>query len=203
MALGDSITAGVDDAIPPEAQDGYRGHFLSAFPDLIPVGSQSGPVTPNEGHPGFTSANTPTGILGNIATWWALNPAKYVLLHIGTNDSALGGDDAASAALSAANISDIVDYIHAQSPTTIIYVALIINARSDYVSLNPFIALQRPAVAAAMVGKTWVRVVDMPHTVGVDLADSQFSDIVHPNNTPTSGSGYVEMADTWIANFVP
>lgn len=184
MPLGDSITYGFAGA--EFNLGGYWPTVAAGLPGLTPLGSLFNGIDWNEGHSSATSAD----ILSNIATYWAANPTQIVLLHLGTNDQFLGGSDAASAALSASNISDIVDYIHQQNSSARIYVARIINARSDRVSLNTFIGLQQTAVAAAMAGKSWVTMMTMPA-----LTDPQFADDVHPNN----GSGYPAMGAAWIA----
>ncbi len=194
MPLGDSITYGTDDTIPANPSGGYRPYLATLLPTCTFVGSQT-LTGKHEGHPSFTSANDGTGILGNIATWYAANPAQIVLLHIGTNDRLLGANDAASAALSASNVAAICDYIHAQSPSAHIFHAGIINARSDQVTNNAFFDVQRPAAAAAVVGKSWVHQVTMP-----TLVDADFSDGVHPSSAV--GKGYSKMATAWYAAIV-
>lgn len=198
LPTGDSLTEGTDNSSPPAAPGGYRPYLQARLPNTLFVGSQVN-TGHHEGHPSFTSANDGTGILGNIATWYAANPGQIVPLHIGTNDQGLAGNDAASAAASASNIAAICDYIHAQSPSAIIFLAKIINCKTTRPLLNAFIVLQRAAMVSAVAGKAWVRVVDMP-----PLADSDFGnapgDDVHPSSAP--GKGYEKMANAFYAAIV-
>lgn len=174
------------------AQSAWRGPLMLVRPDIyLPVGSLSTSPPPlpvpqhlnkHECHVGFTSADFVT----NMVAYWAANPASIVLFNIGTNDAIA----ARTAAAVAADVVTVVDYIHAQSPNTVIHFATAINMRSDQTAGNANLDLQRPAVLAALAGKSWVRAKEMPKTI----PDSEFDDPYH-----LLGPGYQRMRDVWAS----
>lgn len=184
MPLGDSITAGT-------LPGGYRAKFIYDNARFMPVGSSTvnppslpalADRTHHEGHPGFGSDT----ILAALPGYWAANPAQFVLLHIGTND-ALGQP----ATFTATNIAAIVDYIHAQSPGTFVYVAGVINADSSATSVNALLDAQRPLVQALCAARpSFTKYVAMPH-----LSDAEMDGGLHPNTL----AAYAKMADAWTA----
>lgn len=172
------------------ARAGFRFKVMLLRPGLfLPVGSLnvSPPPPPfewadkHEGRVGYT-----TGLwLADLPTIWAANPADIVFLHLGTNDVITG----VATATTASNTAAILDYIHAQSPATIIYRGTTINFRSDQAAFNATMVTQRSDVAAACAGRAWVRTVNMP-----SIPDVNFDDFVH-----LLSDGYQQMADAWVA----
>ena len=127
MPLGDSITlrAGLT------SLNGYRKPLYWALTDagynFDFVGSQTDGVFPDpnhEGHSGWHADTTGTNdILGQVYNWLTANPADIVLLHIGTNDVTVGGEDANE-------VSDILDEIDRFSTDIKVILAFIIDRRT-------------------------------------------------------------------------
>jgi lysophospholipase L1-like esterase len=188
MPLGDSITEG-------GPTGGYRRKFITENGRFLPVGSLSSdpPAAPfpatrikHEGHAGFTSAQ----ILSNIATYWTANPADNVLLHLGTNDALA----LTAAATTAANVAAIIDYIHAQSPATRIYLAGTINMTSSFTAENALVLAQRPLYREIATNRaSFCKYVTMP-----TYTDGQLDGGPHPANA----AAYDLMADAWTAGMV-
>jgi lysophospholipase L1-like esterase len=198
LFLGDSITLGTPGW--PTAVSGWRGEFLRALPGLFPTGElATNPVSPvdgsgnaistsknlHDGHSGLWPAFIYTNLLPGI---WDVAAAQRVTILLGANSISQG----ISPAQNAADIANIIDYIHGRSPLTRIWVAGVTNWRSDQTAYNPILDAQRPLVQAVSDARpTFCTYVTMP-----TLLDSEFSDTIHPN-----AAGYTRIANAWIAAF--
>jgi lysophospholipase L1-like esterase len=183
MFLGDSITEG-------GPTGGYRT-YLCATGQYVPKGSLTTDPPPlydryfdnHEGHGGFTSAS----VLSNIATWWAANPASVVFLMIGTNDAIAG----TSATTTASNVAAIIDYIHTQSPSTLVYLMGPTNADSSQTAWNALLTQQRVNnIALAAARSSWCTYITMP-----TLTNAQIDGTVHPVNA----AAYALLANAILA----
>jgi lysophospholipase L1-like esterase len=199
MPLGDSITQGVNDTVPPTGPVGYRGtlwtQLLTDGFNVNFVGSLvDGPSTidrDHEGHGGFRIDQILTAIDGYLA---AASP-DIILLHIGTNDLLQG----ASPDLAAQRLAALLDRIHQDRPTAQVIVASIIPVRSpNAFNVDPQLFAQYVARIPALVGDRaalgWrISHVDMATLAA--LTSSEYDSVgIHPTD-----SGYAKMAAVWHA----
>jgi lysophospholipase L1-like esterase len=190
MPLGDSITYGIGST----NSNGYRKPLYQALAaadcNFDFVGSQTNgdfPDPNHEGHPGWQAdtVGTDSDILGQVYNWLTANPTDIVLLHIGTNDITVGGQNANE-------ISHILDRIDDFSTDIKVILALIINRTDDpnkaQATTQFNIDVNNMAQNRIAAGDDIV-VVDMEHALNyaTDMADS-----LHPNDT-----GYGKMANVW------
>jgi lysophospholipase L1-like esterase len=186
MPLGDSITSGVGST----NNNGYRKplylKLTEAGYNFDFVGSQTNGdfADPNhEGHSGWHADTTGTNdILGQIYNLLAVNPADIVLLHIGTNDISVGGQDANE-------ISDILDEIDRFSTDIKVILALIINRQSYSPETTQFNNDVSNMAQSRIDAGDDIIVVDMESALNyaTDMADN-----THPND-----AGYAKMAEVW------
>ena len=184
MPLGDAITAGSTDG--SNTTSGYRQVLRSSLTDLGYavefVGSQGMAPDRHEGHLG--SQVTSAHISGNIEGWLSANPADVVLLHIGSQDFASGGD----VSVSNARIGNILDAIDAWAAAAGQRITVLLAEIIDQQPANAAVtAFNRLVLGRAQPDK--VIVVDQHGALDypADLADG-----LHPNST-----GYQKMAAAW------
>jgi len=192
MPLGDSITLG-------NANGGYRQKLYLDLTDdgfnVDFVGNQSDPDSPDpwfdtdhEGHPGW-HANQ---IRDNVYDWLELNPADFVLLHIGTNDISYG-DKAQNVKNEVNEILDNIDlYEDDYNKDITVFLARII-LRTDDVAKNE----TTKAFNDALEDMALDRIADGDDIIIVDMENAltypdDMASGVHPNAV-----GYQKMADVW------
>ena len=185
MPLGDSITLGYP---------GGAGYRQKLYADLVSSGfslnivgslddgaSEFPPVfdTDHEGHDGWTD----TQIAANVYGFLEINPADFVLLHIGTN-----GLDTSSA-----DVEDIlteIDRFEADySTSVIVIVVLIINHKQPISTLTTFNDNVEAMVNMRISEGDLIVKVDMENALAYP---GDMLDTLHPNE-----SGYEKMADVW------
>jgi len=192
MPLGDSITEGYIEDVDPSELFGYRGHLWlmlqNAGHEADFVGSQSmgEAVVPAfdtdfEGYFGWTSYS-----LSSI-TYESLmqNPADIVLLHIGSNDVAIG-----SSVDGVVQMLDQIDRYERDSGQPVkVFVSMIIDqAYYDVKQFNENLAV---AIGTRIRYDDNITLVNMYSDTGLTMND--YSDKIHPNN-----SGYSKMATVWF-----
>jgi lysophospholipase L1-like esterase len=186
MPLGDSITRGVGST----NSNGYRKPLYLALADAgynfdFVGGQTAGDFQDlnHEGHGGWHADTAGTSdILGQVYNWLTANPADIVLLHIGTNDITVGGQNANE-------VSDILNEIDRFSTDIKVILALIIDRQTHSSATTQFnIDVNNMAQSRIAAGDDII-VVDMEHALSY-LTDMY--DYLHPNNT-----GYAKMADAW------
>jgi lysophospholipase L1-like esterase len=206
MPLGDSITRGFTGS---SDDTGYRRelYLLLAEADYSVnfIGSQIGGIpndfdSDHEGHSGFHADGSPDGdgedILDNVFDWLIDqqnlgNPADIVLLHIGTNDISVGGEDADE-------VDAILDEIDQYDQNTWVVLARIINRVNYSQATTDF----NDSVATMVQNRINLQgdrlfLVDMENGAGIiysDQPDGDMEDDIHPND-----SGYAKMADVWFS----
>jgi lysophospholipase L1-like esterase len=205
MPLGDSITDGFTGS---SDDTGYRRelYFLltAAGYSVNFVGSQTSGIPldfdrDHEGHGGFHADGSPAGdgedIFDNVRDWLIDqqnngNPSDIVLLHIGTNDITVGGEDANE-------VDDILDEIDQYDPNTWVIVARIINrvnysqATTDFNNSVATMVQNRINLGDKLL--LW----DMENGAGIIYSDQPGGDMfddLHPNDT-----GYPKMANLWFS----
>ena len=197
MPLGDSITQGVNDTLPPGGYPGYRAPLwdqlvLDGF-DVDFVGSLvDGPASidrNHEGHGGFRIDQ----ILASLNSYLTAAGPDVILLHIGTNDLLQG----ASVDQTTQRLAELMDRIHELRPTAHLIVTSIISVRTPNVfNADPQLFAQYAANVAGLVGDRaalgWrISHLDMAGLVGLTQSEWD-SNGVHPN-----GPGYGKMAGVW------
>jgi lysophospholipase L1-like esterase len=186
MPLGDSITVGIGSA----NYNGYRKplylKLINDGYDIDFVGTQSDgdfADCDHEGHQGWEAeGGTGGGILPNVYNWLTANPADIVLLHIGTNDITVGGQDPNE-------ISAILDEIDRFSEDTKVIVALIINRQTYSPETTQFNNEVKDMASSRIAAGDDIVIVDMENVLNYS---TDMYDNLHPND-----SGYVKMADVW------
>ena len=197
MPLGDSITQGVNDTLPPGGYPGYRAPLwnqlvLDGF-DVDFVGSLvDGPASidrNHEGHGGFRIDQ----ILASINSYLTAAGPDVILLHIGTNDLLQG----ASVDQTTQRLAQLMDRIHELRPTAHLIVTSIISVRTpNTFNIDPQLFSEYAANVAGLVGdraaQGWrISHLDMANLVG--LTQSEWDSIgIHPNDV-----GYGKMAAVW------
>ena len=197
MPLGDSITQGVNDTLPPGGYPGYRAPLwnqlvLDGF-NIDFVGSLvDGPFSidrNHEGHGGFRIDQ----ILANINSYLTSAGPDVILLHIGTNDLVQG----ASVDQTTQRLAELLDRIHQLRPSAHLIVASIISVRTpNTFNINPQLFADYAANVAGLVGdraaQGWrISHLDMANLVG--LTQSNWDSVgIHPNDV-----GYGKMAAVW------
>jgi lysophospholipase L1-like esterase len=186
MPLGDSITQGAG----LTGSDGYRKPLYlvltNAGYNFDFVGSQTSgdfPDPNHEGHAGWHADTTGTNdILGQVYNWLTANPADIILLHIGTNDITVGGQDANE-------VSDILDEIDRFSTDIKVILALIINRRTYSPQTTQFNQNVNNMARNRIAAGDDIIIVDMENALNyaTDIADN-----LHPND-----AGYAKMAEVW------
>jgi len=198
LAFGDSITFGAGST----DGGGYRSKLQAlAYSDGVPirfVGTQAaGPATvsglsflsANEGHPGYTIANTPTpssGITELVATVFPATTPDIVLLHIGVNDV----NYSAGLPTMLDRLTTLVQTIFNAAPR-----CRVVLAKNTVVNMGPLAAWDTyvagvPGVAATFASSGYICTsVDMSV---IPWSTTDFADGVHPND-----SGYAKMAGIW------
>jgi len=192
MPLGDSITEGYIEGVDPSELFGYRGQLWyllqNADYEADFVGSQimGEAVEPAfdtnfEGYYGWTSY-----ALDDI-TYASLieNSADIVLLHIGTNDLAIGPSVAG-----VVQILDQIDRYERDSGQTVkVFVAMIIE-QADY-DVKQFNENLAATIGTRIRYGDNLTLVNMYTGAGLTLSD--YSDRIHPN-----ANGYSKMASVWF-----
>ena len=192
MPLGDSITEGIGST----NDNGYRKPLYLELVDanwsIDFVGSQiSGDFADpdHEGHAGWQANEILDGhpnepAAGKLADWLVAHQPDIVLLHIGSNDITVGGQDANE-------VSDILDEIDGYSDDVTVILALIIDRQPHSPATTQFnIDVNNMAQNRIAAGDDII-IVDMEHAL--DYNDSNdMVDYLHPND-----SGYAKMADVW------
>ena len=190
MPLGDSITRGWYGS--PGA-NGYRKPLYlnltnhSYNVDFVGCQNDGDFADRNhEGRDGWHAAGGPNGnnILPNVYNWLTAHPADIVLLHIGTNDISVGGQDANE-------VNDILDEIDRYNPDITVVLALIINRKSyNSITTQYNNSLNQMAMNRIANGDDII-IVNMENALNysTDMADN-----LHPND-----SGYAKMANVWFA----
>ncbi|MDW7693240.1 putative Ig domain-containing protein [Flammeovirgaceae bacterium SG7u.111] len=152
----------------------------------------------NEGYPGMSI----DFIAGKVYDLLTANPADYVLLHIGTNDSGIGTP--ASRAEKVGELLDEIDRYETDNSTEVtVLLALIINkaaptASADITDFNSAVVTMAQERVANDGDE--IVLVDMENGAGLDYRvdgivpydDGDFHDELHPND-----DGYVKMAHVW------
>jgi len=187
MPLGNSITRGVGST----DLNGYRKPLYQALMaagyNFDFVGSQTDgnfPDPDHEGHGGWHADTTGTNdILGQVYNWLTANPADIVLLHIGTNDITVGGEDANE-------VSDILDEIDRFSTDIKVILAFIIDRQTHSPATIQFNTDVNDMAQNRIATGDDIIIVDMESALdyGTDMADD-----LHPND-----AGYAKMADIWF-----
>jgi len=192
MPLGDSITEGYIEDVDSSELYGYRGHlwlllqnegYEADFVGSQIMGEAVEPAfdTDFEGYYGWTSY-----ALSSI-TYESLiqNPADIVLLHVGTNDLALG-----PSTTGVVQILDQIDRYERDSGQTVkVFVSMIIEqADYDVKQFNENLAV---VIGTRIRYGDNLTLVNMYTGAGLTMND--YSDRVHPNN-----SGYSKMAAVWF-----
>jgi len=177
MPLGDSITSG-DNYGDNNAfrrvlwelltGSGYDFDFVGSLQDGNFIERQ------HEGHNGWTDAQ----IAADVYTFLEVNPAKIVLLHIGTNGLNTNPADVE-------RILDEIDrWENDNTETVIVILARIIN-RQGHVCPNPSTTTtfnnNVAAMASARINDRIV-IVDMECGAGLDY-QADMADLLHPNIT--------------------
>ncbi len=192
MPLGDSITEGYIEDVDTSNFSGYRSHLWymlqNAKYEANFVGSQIAgesvePVfdADHEGYYGWTSY-----ALDDIAyASLVQNPADIVLLHIGSNDLAIGpSTDGVT------QILDQIDRYERDSGQTVkVFVAMIIE-QADY-DVKQFNENLAATIGTRIRYGDNLTLVNMYTGAGLTIND--YSDRIHPN-----GSGYSKMAAVWF-----
>jgi len=188
MPLGDSITSG-DNYGDNNAfrrvlwelltGSGYDFDFVGSLQDGNFIERQ------HEGHNGWTDAQ----IAADVYTFLEVNPAKIVLLHIGTNGLNTNPADVE-------RILDEIDrWENDNTETVIVILARIIN-RQGHVCPNPSTTTtfnnNVAAMASARINDRIV-IVDIECGAGLDY-QADMADLLHPNIT-----GFSKMAHNWYA----
>jgi len=203
MPLGDSITqGGTSGSLPPvETRVGYRKTLYDSLrsdgASIDLVGSLvHGDAVPDfdynhEGHGGWTASEIAWGRAGGYPTdgvraWLDLNPADFVLLHIGTNGFDVNNDIDVEAIL------DEIDLWEASTngyPVTVL-LALII----DWNPLNPDV----PVFNSNVLAMANARIANGDDIVIVNQHDAlTYPDDMIDTLHPTQG-GYNKMGTTWF-----
>ena len=194
MPLGDSITFGLG---PIPGDEGYRKNLYLSLENfglnVNFVGSESngtGFDNNHEGHIGWTADE----IRDNVFDWLSANPADYILLHIGTNDITLGGQNAAEIVTEVEGILDEVDRWETSSGNSATVILARIILRTDNFARNQTTiqfddALEAMVSARVAVESDNLVIVDMEHSLNysTDLEDG-----IHP-----TAEGYNKMAAVW------
>jgi len=190
MPLGDSITEG--------SLNGYRKNvwelLVSSGYNVDFVGSlEKGTFTEkqHEGHGGWRDDE----ISDNVYRFLTDNPAKIILLHIGTNALDTNPSD----------VEDILDEIDrweaANSKTVVVILAKIINRQghecpkpSTTTTFNSNVEAMALSRINDPVQPDRIVIVDMECSAGLNY-QSDMTDLLHPNPT-----GYAKMADKWFVD---
>lgn len=198
MPLGDSITCGAGTT----PFNGYRKPlYLSLTAAGYPVdfvGTQTNgdfADPQHEGHCGWMAeGGTGGGILPNVYNWLTTNPADIVLLHIGTNDITVSGEDANE-------VSDILDEIDRYSEDIPVILALIINRRADDSASKRQATTQFNLDVNDMAQNRIsagddIFIINMEPALDYNVIGGDMLDQLHPRN-----SGYEKMAQQWYSVF--
>jgi lysophospholipase L1-like esterase len=188
MPLGASLTQGYAST----NQNGYRRRlYLSLKRDGYSVnfvGSQQSGLpdfdVDHEGHPGWhAEGGSEGGIALFVYDWLVANPTDVVLLHVGTNDISVGGQDPAE-------IAHILDEIDRFSTDTTVVLALIINRKTYSPATTQFNLDVQTMAQNRIASGDKIVIVDMEHalTYPDDMADN-----LHPNDV-----GYFKIATVWL-----
>lgn len=189
MPLGDSITAGSKSS----NTNGYRKPLYLAlgsagfWVDFVGAKHSGGNSfdRDHEGHSGMHAEDQPNknrDIYSIAYQQLSKNPADIVLLHIGTNDISVGGQDAQE-------VSRILDEIDRYDPDIIVVLAKIINRKTYSPATTQYNQDLQVMANQRINDGDKIVVVDMENalTYPGDLQDE-----VHPNN-----QGYAKMAVVW------
>ncbi len=179
MALGDSITVGNGKKSELGYRDALRKYLIKEGYAIEFVGGQSSAPNNHEGHSG--AEITTDYVAARVTDWLAASPADVILLHIGSQDFAAGGD----AAVSDVQLDSILAAIKAADPVEpVVMLAEII----DQVPANPGITQFNRHIARKARADTVV-IVDQQGALNYpdDLVDP-----LHPNAT-----GYSKMTAAW------
>ena len=197
MPFGDSITGE-----PHTYREPLYGQLTAAGCTVRFVGSQTDtyatiPQKNHEGHPGFT--------IGDVAkstdAWIAANPARYVLMLIGTNDIAWWY--AGTAAEVADAHAALLDRILADSPDTWVVVGSLPPQSSVIVEPNKYDrAVFATTVNAEIKKRLDVRIAAGKNVrfadVNAALTVADLRDGIHPTT-----AGYAKLADVWFRALKP
>jgi lysophospholipase L1-like esterase len=199
MPLGDSITYGVG----ATSNNGYRKplylYLTAAGYQMDFVGSQTNgnfADPQHEGHPGWHAEEdgTVNDINDQVYGWLEDNPADIVLLHIGTNDITVDGQDANE-------VSDILDEIDRYSEDITVILALIINRRSDVdpgkrLATTQFNQDVNDMAQNRITAGDDIIIVNMENALDYNVVVGDMYDQLHPKD-----SGYAKMAQCWFNVF--
>ncbi|WP_454064057.1 GDSL-type esterase/lipase family protein [Candidatus Nitrospira salsa] len=205
MPLGDSLTKGCCPVPPPACDLGYRYSLyrkLSQANHVVNfVGSQTHPQDDcassdipfdfDREHEGYYD-KTADWVRDRVRVFLQANPAKIVLLHIGTNDLRSGQEPSDIVM----EVSQLLDEIDQYSSDVTVILALIIN-KVPISSIYTHYNTQLTAMAETRIANgDKLLVVDMENGADIDYhlqdADGDFVDAFHPNE-----SGYTKMANVW------
>ncbi len=198
MPLGDSITLGFmspnkQGSLNTKLMSGYRNYLwyklqdanytvdfvgsIHAGQDILP---QFDPD--NEGHIGWTSYE----IAEHTYSSMAANQPNIVLLHAGTNDQPTTNPQGIVDILNEIDLYENNFNTHVK-----VFVALIIGDLIDGDGIAVFNERLKIILDKRISKGDDIVIVDMFHNAG--LAESDFSDKIHPNN-----NGYHKMANVWF-----
>lgn len=185
MPLGDSITDGFP------TRNGYRATLYNALTnagyavDFVGTQYKGNFADPDhEGHNGWRADQ----IRDNVYGWLTTNPARVVLLHIGTNDISLGNQSA----VEVWQILEEIDRFEADTGRQVTVLLARIILRND--GLNPQTITYNDNVEAMA---TW-RIARGDDIILVDQQNAliypdDLIDTLHPR-----ASGYDKMAYAWL-----
>jgi len=190
MPLGDSITRGYWGS---PSHNGYRKPLYDKLTDAnynfdfvgsgIPTEGNC-PDPNHEGHDGWHADTTgPNDILGQVYNWLTANPADIVLLHIGTNDITVGGQNVNE-------VNSILNEIDRFSTDTKVILALIVDRVPHSPATTQYNQDVNNMAQSRIAAGDNIIIVDMESALNYS---TDMPDNLHPNDT-----GYAKMADVWF-----
>jgi len=184
--LGDSITFGQGSA----DGNGYRADLLQLLSgsNVLFIGSQRNGEMSNNQNEGWSGYNI-AGVTLKAPNIYQGKP-NVVLLHLGTNDMHIAGQDVAGAPQ---RLSALIDQIFNNCPDVTIIVASIIMSQSNdaaYTKIPTYNEAISALIATKIAAGAKLVHIDMQNI----LTSSDYVDSLHPNS-----KGYAKMANAWLS----